>query len=290
MQVPPPKRTVSIRAPPARAGRQGGDRVGTRIGQVSIRAPPARAGRLASNTGTALTVMFQSAPRPRGRGDVGQEASEEGEISFNPRPARAGGAPHRAVRLNRGGGVSIRAPPARAGRPSRPPPRRACRKFQSAPRPRGRGDFRSATPETLSCMFQSAPRPRGRGDQTQYIGRHPVGCFNPRPARAGGATRESRRASRENGFQSAPRPRGRGDTLMTGWPGSFGSFNPRPARAGGATRAHAGDGRQRVVSIRAPPARAGRPVSPPKLASAFMFQSAPRPRGRGDAEVTPSTL
>ena len=180
--------------------------------------------------------LFQSAPRPRGRGDLFRRVFLVSLRRFNPRPARAGGAtfsPHvsrpSVFRFNprpaRAGGatdpredtavagvVSIRAPPARAGRPRqemlaalavqvsiRAPPARAGR-------PIGPASMLS------EVVFQSAPRPRGRGDQFQSEPRWSHSCFNPRPARAGGATSSG-------GLNGRWRR----------------SFNPRPARAGGAT-------------------------------------------------------
>ena len=40
----------------------------------------------------------------------------------------------------------------------------------------------------IRLMFQSAPRPRGRGDINVYEPPPPGSSFNPRPAHAGGAT------------------------------------------------------------------------------------------------------
>ena len=84
--------------------------------------------------------------------------------------------------------VSIRAPPVRAGRPAAA--------WLS-------GDWR---------LFQSAPRPCGRGDIASQVSSYILGRFNPRPARAGGATGSGPNDGTVfESFQSAPRPCGRGD-------------------------------------------------------------------------------
>ena len=84
---------------------------------VSIRAPPTRAGRLRPCRHGAHSTQFQSAPRPRGRGDGVDARGIVDEIV-----------------------VSIRAPPTRAGRLHPGGFWREAAAFQSAPRPRGRGD------------------------------------------------------------------------------------------------------------------------------------------------------
>ena len=87
--------------------------------------------------------------------------------SFNPRPARVGGA--------------TRASDSHCAH---------VRRFQSAPRPRGRGDTELVASAGMpASQFQSAPRPRGRGDsRNPAIVLTPVTSFNPRPAHVGGAT------------------------------------------------------------------------------------------------------
>ena len=108
--------------------------------------------------------MFQSAPRPRGRGDFGKFLEHEDAD------------------------VSIRAPPARAGRLAQVAREAGITKFQSAPRPRGRGDSKVTPVGLMPNEFQSAPRPRGRGDWLRWLLSWLCCCFNPRPARVGGAT------------------------------------------------------------------------------------------------------
>ena len=135
-----------------------------------------------------------------------------GVVCFNPRLARAGEAtapdcgarqlclvsirasPVRARRpMFRGWparlwGVSIRASPVRARRPSGYNKRTAPVRFQSAPRPCGRGDFAQEAMRRGLGRFQSAPRPCGRGDRPATPSSTPSAMF-----------------------QSAPRPCGRGD-------------------------------------------------------------------------------
>ena len=180
--------------------------------------------------------MFQSAPRPRGRGDISSAFASRSCRCFNPRPAHAGGATRACLNSEIGtqsfnprpahaGGatlpqseaadlyeVSIRAPPTRAGRLEPTAARQRLRKFQSAPRPRGRGDTCEGKARCAAAKFQSAPRPRGRGDRAGCQGAIIARGFNPRPAHAGGATCAYAVAVKE--------------TLC---------FNPRPAHAGGAT-------------------------------------------------------
>ena len=179
---------------------------------------------------------FQSAPRPRGRGDRAAQDGPHHAGGFNPRPARAGGATGAAGR-RLGHTKCFNPRPARAGGATS-----TCSRRSLPPSP-----------------FQSAPRPRGRGDKAVTAEGVFTTSFNPRPARAGGATR--RRTSRRR---------------------AGACFNPRPARAGGATRL-TGPGQQHGdVSIRAPPARAGRLELLRETQLDIVFQSAPRPRGRGD--------
>ena len=202
---------VSIRAAPARARRRGRDEAWAAKLDVSIRAAPARARRHERVRYRDLLAKFQSAPRPRGRGDNRQGA-------------------FRNIR-----GVSIRAAPARARR------RRAERvsdvfqdvSIRAAPaRARRLVSIRSVAP---FCEFQSAPRPRGRGDFVRLAGSARSVGFNPRRARAGAATRHAARRRERH--------------LV--------SIRAAPARA----RRHAGGNRLAItnaVSIRAAPARARR--------------------------------
>ena len=60
--------------------------------------------------------------------------------------------------------VSIRAPASRPGRPRRLNAASTTSAFQSAPRPRDRGDTQSYGATPRNQWFQSAPRPRDRGD------------------------------------------------------------------------------------------------------------------------------
>ena len=234
---------------------------GAGIYSVSIRAPPSRAGRRAPVVVTGHSKGFQSAPRPRGRGDNTRICmAAQDRVSIRAPPSRAG----RRFQIGALGGrefVSIRAPPSRAGRLLSPICLAYSIMFQSAPRPRGRGDLPAVRVVVSAVVFQSAPRPRGRGDMSEFT--MPTGDpagFNPRPALAGGATNTpSAAASPATTFQSAPRPRGRGDS------GPAAAANPPPS-----------------VSIRAPPSRAGRPKRSCRPSSPTWFQSAPRPRGRGD--------
>ena len=60
--------------------------------RVSIRAPPTWAGRRCAAIRASLVAQFQSAPRPRGRGDARTRAKRPSLLCFNPRPAHVGGA------------------------------------------------------------------------------------------------------------------------------------------------------------------------------------------------------
>ena len=105
------------------------------------------------------------------------------------------------------------------------------------------------------------PRPGHATGATSSIlrGRRSTPSFNPRPGHATGATAERLPVPRPLVmFQSAPRSRDRGDEV----------------------RSH-GEGRN-VVSIRAPVTRPGRPAGNAGNAQQTVFQSAPRSRDRGD--------
>ena len=219
---------------------------------------------------------FKSAPPPA-RGRPGRARPDSGP-GFNPRPARVGGATWRGDVPSGLKDVSIRAPPARAGRlADRSISARSPSLFQSAPRPRGRGDVTAGRARrSPRSLFQSAPRPRGRGDLV-----------------VGGL----RAASDE--FQSAPRPRGRGDLhdRDVASAAMHVSIRAPPARAG--RRKLMVSRRCDAVSIRAPPVRGATGRWPRRTSVsirappawrgdcaaadvASQFQSAPRPRGRGD--------
>ncbi len=191
----------------------------------------------------------------------------------------------------RGSPVSIRAPPTRAGRPDIRSALTCCQVVSIRAPPTRAGRRGPVVDGDRQPAFQSAPRPRGRGDfvSTSVVPSH--ASFNPRPAHAGGATYTTSTCVEVLlSFQSAPRPRGRGDKRgLTSHPHSRG-FNPRPAHAGGATSAAAKLYRDMKVSIRAPPTRAGRPNVTTASPSAALFQSAPRPRGRGDVKARGETI
>ena len=109
--------------------------------------------------------LFQSAPRPRDRGD---------QVSI-------------CKWINKG-------------------------EFQSAPRPRDRGDTAASALNGANITFQSAPRPRDRGDTAENNNEHEPPCFNPRPGHVTGAT--------NNGLSQLPPDK---------------RFNPRPGHVTGAT-------------------------------------------------------
>ena len=206
---------------------------------------------------------------------------------FNPRPAHVGGATRKDKHRHR--------PPIA---------------FQSAPRPRGRGDPSRVPPPHGPGLFQSAPRPRGRGDPKGPPSQSTQCRFNPRPAHVGGAT--ARRSSliflgsvsirapptwagrREDAEQLA-----QGDEVSIRAPPTWAGrpqsaaqcieqsrFNPRPAHVGGATRPPE---RQAPPDTRfnPRPAHVGGATPPPSSSPISKpFQSAPRPRGRGDGGIS----
>ena len=180
-------------------------------------------------------ALFQSAPRPRGRGDAARTLRSTGPESFNPRPARAGGATVVLAAMGFGLRVSIRAPPARAGRRWKLRDSLKAQKFQSAPRPRGRGDPGASGLITMPGPFQSAPRPRGRGDMPAD-GSAAKACqrFNPRPARAGGATQATtqQQVGGEVSIRAPPARAGRHNHILYTLDNVFVSIRAPPARAG----------------------------------------------------------
>jgi len=203
---------VSIRASPVRARRpQGADRM-LSMSDVSIRASPVRARRLSQARIPAATALFQSAPRPCGRGDYRDSNHPTPPTCFNPRLARAGEATVRDLTLD--GSALFQSAPRPCGRGDKIDPETTgeATLFQSAPRPCGRGDSVAVDTNTIATRFQSAPRPCGRGDvqnkrrgkpKTVSIRASPVRArrqqlhheqpdwrpgFNPRLARAGEAT------------------------------------------------------------------------------------------------------
>ena len=107
--------------------------------------------------------------------------------------------------------------------------------------------------------FQSAPRPRGRGDAIGQCGCCGFMCFNPRRARAGAATQTvlTRVITEDVSIRAAP-ARARRHPL-TGGPFTPGpvSIRAAPARARRRTVDEVGN-RAADVSIRAAPARARR--------------------------------
>ncbi len=157
--------------------------------EVSIRAPTVRPGRQRKKHTPMRTDMFQSAPRPCGRGDRSRPSPSSSFTRFNPRPDRAAGATRNGGKLYRIAAVSIRAPTVRPGRLGRVPPAGLTSVVSiRAPTVRpGRRD--TVGRHARVWRFQSAPRPCGRGDRL-----------------------ESRFVRRVRRFQSAPRPCGRGDT------------------------------------------------------------------------------
>src|SRR6185295_12678597 len=90
---------------------------------------------------------------------------------------------------------------------------RAFSRFQSAPRPRGRGDVEATNSSLAASKFQSAPRPRGRGDERARHHRqeHWRVSIRAAPAWARRLVYLNRDSIEYLRFQSAPRPRGRGD-------------------------------------------------------------------------------
>ncbi len=181
------------------------------------------------------------------------------KVSFNPRPALASGATRPPNRPSVRKIVSIRAPLSRAGRPIAT---KTCPTVEvvSIRAPLSRAGRRVVpTVAAPVIVFQSAPRSRERGDDANTVG-----------------------VTHSIAFQSAPRSRERGDIARSRTVCVGQCFNPRPALASGATPdANPGQG-PRLVSIRAPLSRAGRPVPVSSSNASRWFQSAPRSRERGD--------
>ena len=155
--------------------------------------------------------------------------------------------------------------------------------FQSATRPRGRGDPSRICSVCWPRTFQSAPRPRGRGDPVVQAQIEPGRCFNPRPAHAGGATSGQRLgpADAAVSIRAPPTRAGRPVRASLLARRRLVSIRAPPTRAGrhGKLDRNRHDG---AVSIRAPPTRAGRHEPTDFIDLVGKFQSAPRPRGRGD--------
>ena len=132
--------------------------------------------------------------------------------------------------------------------------------FQSAPRPRGRGDTNKQSAGTNLSLFQSAPRPRGRGDFTGMMKQDAIDRFQsaPRPrGRGDNSDPIMLRIVDQVSIRAPPTRAGRLNVVRTIRP-SPSRFNPRPAHAGGATRHRSIGCWNYSVSIRAPPTRAGR--------------------------------
>ncbi len=176
---PRPDRAAGATVDPAGAA----DRV-----PVSIRAPTVRPGRQHCLVAILTLIVFQSAPRPCGRGDPGRRERRTSPRRFNPRPDRAAGATRRphsllpapssfnprpdraagATKIQLGslalGVVSIRAPTVRPGRLGLFAGRVMIRQVSiRAPTVRPGRPQRAASRSALAT-FQSAPRPCGRGD------------------------------------------------------------------------------------------------------------------------------
>ncbi len=109
---------VSIRAPTVRPGRPPTDETKGAPTRVSIRAPTVRPGRHRVSASVLLIPLFQSAPRPCGRGDYSNRVERVQRSGFNPRPDRAAGATSGKTSSTLNASVSIRAPTVRPGRPA----------------------------------------------------------------------------------------------------------------------------------------------------------------------------
>ena len=136
----------------------------------------------------AIMAPFQSAPRPCGRGDRHARTRERRRLSFNPRLARAGEATGYGAYAFHVRGVSIRASPVRARRP----------------------DIELNALSVIVVSIRASPvRARRPGESARRMGAVLV-SIRASPVRA------RRRGNwlgvtSNNGFQSAPRPCGRGD-------------------------------------------------------------------------------
>jgi hypothetical protein len=120
-------------------------------------------------------------------------------------------------------------------------------KFQSAPRPFGRGDMRGSSRIIVVDEFQSAPRPFGRGDTSGSYNTANGFKFQSAPRPFGRGDREwGVLVTPAERFQSAPRPFGRGDVAPEA--GRLGPGRPDHVRL---------DTEEIRVSIRAPAFRPG---------------------------------
>ncbi len=158
--------TVSIRAPIQGPGRLNCFRKDVHRSSVSIRAPIQGPGRLLNERMGLATLLFQSAPRSKDRGDSGQtvltvdalKVSIRAPIQgpgrriaiaqasnlvncFNPRPDPRTGATRIGNLPDLPSAVSIRAPIQGPGRPFTAAHLPAWHEFQSAPRSKDRGDL-----------------------------------------------------------------------------------------------------------------------------------------------------
>ncbi len=230
---------------------------------------------------------FQSAPRPRERGDSSIATPWTPQPCFNPRPALASGATPGHSRLNRSS-TSFNPRPALASGATWQWNRRTSRTWCFNPRPAlasGATRRRRMSQRTV-CCFNPRPALASGATRGRLAGLDAEASFNPRPALASGATlRTGSRHPRTPVSIRAP-PSRAGRHLRIKPPDLWSSrFNPRPALASGATSFPAAVWPVDDVSIRAPPSRAGRQMGINPLQRARMFQSAPRPRERGDADA-----
>ena len=237
-----------------------------KLANVSIRAPPARAGQFA-HTGLILpSLRFQSAPRPRGRGDRrGGGPGVGGGVSIRA-PLRAGGANDLWIRSETLFHFNPRpAPRSGAIKTTRTARKAVCRVFIRIRRPAPRSGAIAGFPacfrrsEKVSiraplraggaipcarefspgagCVSIRAPL-RGAGRFVLQISRARDRCFNPRPApRSGAMTAEGVSVIERLVFQSGgPAPRsGRSARLLVPM-NARARFNPRPAPRSGAMR------------------------------------------------------
>ena len=198
--------------------------------------------RAAAYQAQAATDPYQQAlqichfRRPRGRGDWRSGRGRLSRSRFNPRPARAGGATAYAKSIARDRFVSIRAPPARAGRQHSvgTEPIRSTVSIRAPPARAGRPAGFDAGSGSGAVSIRAPPARAGRPQGPTRVPRQH--SFNPRPARAVGATFTFYHSGLWC-FRFNPRPaRAGGATSSDCCPSHHAHcFNPRPARAGGAT-------------------------------------------------------
>ncbi len=188
--------------------------------RVSIHAP-ARGATWIRSTTFRRAKSFN--PRPRARGDWHRPCPDKENKCFNPRPRARGD-----------GDILIVCAPIAVFQST--PPREGRlgvvqglfqRRFQSTPPREGR-------PSTPSCSRATTggfnPRPRARGDtRTAYIGQLRDG-FNPRPRARGDPVSAAARPLCVL-FQSTPPREGR-HALVLARPSPWRSFNPRPRARG----------------------------------------------------------